>query len=264
MQYRVFVFLWLVTCASAAAQPAALRSLDAGSQTGITSPRQTAIRTDTEWQALWREHAANRPAPSVDFTREIVVAVFVGSRPTAGYSVAIVGAAEEGGALRVRYREIPPRPDAMTAQVITFPYAIAAVTRPRTGDVVFEAAPLVGGRPQAANTVRRVPNGVWSGEHVQLTVSDAGADVEFDCARGRITQPLAVTTSGDFDVPGTFAPERGGPLRQDGGSTPQNARYAGRLRNDTLELKVMIPGSTESIGTFTLTRGGTALLKKCR
>jgi hypothetical protein len=73
----------------------------------------------------------------VDWSREMVVGVFVGTVPTAGFRVEIVGYREEGGRVVAGYRETPPARDAITAQVLTSPFALAAIPR-RAGDVSFE------------------------------------------------------------------------------------------------------------------------------
>jgi hypothetical protein len=119
--------------------PAPVRSLDKGVDSQVDSARQMSARTDAEWQALWRQHAGERARPTVDFTREIVAGVFLGSRPTAGFAVEIVGVREDGSTLVVQYRETRPSPGAVTAQVLTMPYHIVAVPR-RAGmtDVRFE------------------------------------------------------------------------------------------------------------------------------
>ena len=67
----------------------------------------------------------------------MVVGVFLGSRPTAGYSVEIVRTTEQPDGLVVEYREGSPARDMMTAQVITTPYHLVAVPK-RTGEVKFE------------------------------------------------------------------------------------------------------------------------------
>ncbi|MCX5789009.1 MAG: hypothetical protein NTX64_10960 [Elusimicrobia bacterium] len=68
--------------ASAQVQPngewAALR----GSASGIQQPRRIVVQDEKTWKALWAEHARgtdeeNKP-PRVDFSREMVVAVFAG------------------------------------------------------------------------------------------------------------------------------------------------------------------------------------------
>jgi hypothetical protein len=117
------------------------RTIDKGDRTNITSPREVVIRTDEEWSALWREHIPARQRPAVDLSREMVVGVFLGSKPTAAYSVAIVSTIEANGVLQVRYRVTQPPSGAITAQVITFPYHLAAVPKSSAKDVTFEKIP---------------------------------------------------------------------------------------------------------------------------
>jgi len=70
-----------------------------------------------------------------------VVGIFLGSRPTAGYSVEIVGIRGAPiDSLIVQYREGTPPRDVMTAQVITMPYHLVAVPS-HPGEVRFEKTP---------------------------------------------------------------------------------------------------------------------------
>src|SRR5204863_7794984 len=71
---------------------ASMRTIDRGTHSSIDQARTVVVRSADEWSALWRAHAEGKPAPPVDFARELAVGVFLGSRPTAGYSVEIVGA----------------------------------------------------------------------------------------------------------------------------------------------------------------------------
>jgi PrcB C-terminal len=96
------------------------------------------VRTEAEWAQLWRQHAGDRARPPIDFNKESIVAVFMGSRPNAGFNTAIVSATEGGGALIVRYTETRPPPGAITAQVLTFPFHIVAIPRVTAADVRFE------------------------------------------------------------------------------------------------------------------------------
>ncbi len=117
-----------------------LRSVDKGAQSAIEAARQVVARDADQWMEVWRAHSPNRPPPSVDFAREMVVGVFVGTRQTAGFAVEIPGYRDLGSALIVQYRETVPSRDAMTAQVLTSPYHLVVVPR-RTGDVKFEKIP---------------------------------------------------------------------------------------------------------------------------
>jgi hypothetical protein len=119
--------------------PTSMRSLDRGLHSAIGAPRLATARTAAEWETLWRLHGGERTRPAVDFSKELVVAVFLGSRPTAGFAVEIIGLREDGPALVVQYRETRPPAGAILAQVLTMPYHIAAVpVRGDLTDVKFE------------------------------------------------------------------------------------------------------------------------------
>lgn len=107
-----------------------------------------------------------------------------------------------------------------------------------------------------------VATGTWGGEHIILEVSEKGAEVEFDCARGQVSQPMTLNQKGDFDVPGTFSPEHGGPVLRDEPAASNPARYSGHVDGNTMTLTVT--QGKENIGTFTLTRGQRPTLRKCR
>ena len=116
-----------------------LRTVEKGATSNVDAARQAVARTDAEWAALWKAHDYDRPAPKVDFSKEMIVAVFMGSRPTAGFSTEIVSVGERDGGLVVSYREAMPPAGAITAQILTSPFHIAAVPK-HAGDVKFQKA----------------------------------------------------------------------------------------------------------------------------
>jgi hypothetical protein len=128
----------LALAATAAAQ--APRTIEKGDQSNIDEARQVVVRDAAAWRALWQQHSPDRPMPAVDFGKESVVAVFLGSKPTAGYNVAILSTTEGGGALVVKYREERPKAGGATAQVLTFPYHIVAIPKITEPNVKFEKA----------------------------------------------------------------------------------------------------------------------------
>lgn len=115
-----------------------MRSIDKGQNSQIDTARQVSARTADEWTKLWMQHAGARARPMVDFNKEVVAAVFLGSRPSAGYGVEIVRARPDGAAMVVSYKETRPSPDSVAAQVLTAPYHIVAVPKGSTTDVKFE------------------------------------------------------------------------------------------------------------------------------
>ena len=77
---------------------------------------------------------------TADFSKEMAVAVFMGSRPSAGFTVEIVSAAEKDGKVIVGYRETMPPPGALSAQILTSPYHFAAIPK-SASQVSFEKTP---------------------------------------------------------------------------------------------------------------------------
>jgi hypothetical protein len=116
--------------------------------------------------------------------------------------------------------------------------------------------------PSAATRLDRVPNGEWGGEHVRLTVVETGGTIEFDCAHGSLDEPLVLDRSGHFDVKGRLVSE-GGPVRKDETEVTRPARYRGQSDGQQMSLEVTLEGG-ETAGTFSLAKGGSARLFKCR
>ena len=115
----------------------AMKTIDKGDHSNMDDAKQAAVKTVEAWKQLWQQHSPDRPLPAVDFTKEMVVGAFMGSRPSAGYTLEIVSAIEASGTLVVRYSEASPSRGTMTAQVITSPYHLVAVPF-FPGDVKFE------------------------------------------------------------------------------------------------------------------------------
>lgn len=79
--------------------------------------------------------------------------------------------------------------------------------------------------------------GAWGGEHIGLTVTDAGSRLEFDCAAGTIAGAFTVDAAGRFDLSGTYTPGVGGPEPVDP-PPPLSVRYAGRVTGRSMTLTV--------------------------
>jgi hypothetical protein len=119
-----------------------------------------------------------------------------------------------------------------------------------------------GGAPVAPEQ-QRLPSGQWGGQHAGMEVTDAGAQLEFDCAHGRIDQAITLE-SGRFDVKGTYSPERPGPRREDD-NTARAVRYIGEVDGKTMKLAINgADGSSDTITSFTLEHGKTPTIRKCQ
>jgi hypothetical protein len=106
-----------------ASQESGLKVLASGPHAGMTDPF-VALARDAETYRALTELSANLPKLDEDFFKSnAVLAVFLGTRSTGGYSVEIARA--ESGEIRVAEKR-PPK-DAMVTQVITSPFKLVAV-----------------------------------------------------------------------------------------------------------------------------------------
>ena len=133
----VVIAALLQTSQASETPPPSVRTVAKGSMSGIDAPRQASVRSAAEWSALWKAHDPSGQTPAVDFSREMVVAVFLGSRPTGGYGIEILRAVGNSATLIVEYVETAPSRDAITAQVLTAPYHLAAIPK-HDGEVRFQ------------------------------------------------------------------------------------------------------------------------------
>ena len=132
---------------------------------------------------------------------------------------------------------------------------------------LFCAGQMTASRPAQsgpAAPAKAVPNGVWGGEHIRMEVSDDGAEIEFDCARGTISQRLDLDDSGRFHVQGTYMAQTPAPAAVYGGFSASGvkATYTGTLSGSSLRLEVFIEGQ-DTPRTFELAQGDQGQLTKC-
>jgi hypothetical protein len=117
------------------------RTIEKGDQSNVDDAKQVLVRTEAEWAKLWQQHNADRPRPAVDFSKEMVVGVFMGSRPNAGFSTSVISATAANGVLIVCYKETMPGAGTVSAQILTFPYHLVAIPKATVTDVKFEKVP---------------------------------------------------------------------------------------------------------------------------
>jgi hypothetical protein len=105
-----------------------MRSLSRVSNSLITDPRFVIARDPASFRQLWKEHHGSlEQLPEVDFSREMVAAVFLGERSTGGYTVTIEQAVEQNGKLLLSYVEAVPPEGSMIIQMLTAPAHLVAL-----------------------------------------------------------------------------------------------------------------------------------------
>ena len=108
-----------------------------------------------------------------------------------------------------------------------------------------------------------VSPGMWGGDHITMTVTGAGAHLEFDCAHGDVDSVLMLDRRGQFSAPGTFVLEHGGPIRPGEPPDSHPAVYDGLITANTMTLSARVSGLDETIGPFTLMYGSPGHVVKC-
>ncbi len=94
---------------------------------GLAYPRQDikVFRSYLEFEQFYKLNtnivSDSIPKPNVDFQKELLIGVFLGKRPTSGYSISVEKVLLEKNQIVVYANEICPKKDQMVLMVITYP-----------------------------------------------------------------------------------------------------------------------------------------------
>jgi len=111
-------------------------------------------------------------------------------------------------------------------------------------------------------TGKAMPEGVWSGDNIQFSVSKQSVEIIFPCADGKIDRIPMLNAKAEFSEPGTYERMAPGPQREDRQS-PAEAIYSGTITGETMELKITLKNG-DTIGDFTLTKGAGRRIRRCQ
>ena len=105
------------------------QSISKGYRSGVREPRQAVVRSQAEWLELWRTHSNElySTPPTVLFDQEMVVAIFLGEKPTGGYDITITRTERSGDELVIYYQEKVPTPGSMLVQAFTQPFHMVRI-----------------------------------------------------------------------------------------------------------------------------------------
>jgi hypothetical protein len=105
-----------------------LRRLGQWTRTGIGESRRLVIRDANAWAEFWSELGVGE-RPEVDFSRDLVVAVAAGQRPSGGHEIAVEQIAQSNGELTIGVVETAPGPNCMTTSGLTQPVDVVAIPK---------------------------------------------------------------------------------------------------------------------------------------
>lgn len=119
--------------ATNAAQMVSFATVAQGSHSAISQPLEIVVRAKDAWQALWRRHISGQPypvpAPTIDFSREMVIGVFGGETdPHVQLSVLRIVQADDRLVVQVLIRQTQPGPVLIDDEVAT-PFHIVRLPR---------------------------------------------------------------------------------------------------------------------------------------
>jgi hypothetical protein len=103
-----------------------IRRIGQWTHTGISEARRLVIRDANAWAEFWSELGVG-DRPAVDFSRDLVIAVAAGQRPTGGHEIAVSKVSQTDGELRVEVVETTPGPNCMTTSALTQPVDVVVV-----------------------------------------------------------------------------------------------------------------------------------------
>ncbi len=109
--------------------------LDAGPDTSTF----TAIRSERAWRELWSQleprmprdmdQRSPHPFPPIDFIRQMLLVVALGTKPTGGYSVSIHSVVEDPSRVTVNVVVLSPAKDCYRTLATTHPIALILIGR---------------------------------------------------------------------------------------------------------------------------------------
>jgi hypothetical protein len=105
-----------------------VRRVGQWTRTGISEARRLVIRDANAWAEFWSELGVG-DRPEVDFSRDLVVAVAAGQRPTGGHEIAVDRVSQHNGELTIAVVETTPGPNCMTTSSLTQPVDVVVVPR---------------------------------------------------------------------------------------------------------------------------------------
>ena len=138
---RALILSLILIAGVNAAEPVKIRTLSQGTFSGIQTQSEIVVTNAAQWAEVWTKHSAQRTpkeeAPAVDFEKETVLFVTLGSKPTGGHRVDIAEVRQAGEKAEVLVRIRAPRSGGFSIQALTAPYHAVAIPKIK-GPVKFQ------------------------------------------------------------------------------------------------------------------------------
>lgn len=104
-----------------------------GERSGFDQPSSKVIQDQTTWEDTWDMIMSSLldppPPPQVDFAEYILLAHFMGEKPSSGYHAEFSEVLEGANKITAAVREISPGPECLTRAVMTAPYHVIQIPK---------------------------------------------------------------------------------------------------------------------------------------
>ena len=115
-----------------------------GTQSGIERQRFETLRDAAALRKLWQAHNAGvsptPPVPDVDFSKEMIIAAFAGTRNSGGYVLSISGITVYPDRIEIDLSLTQPGSDCMVTEALTQPFVFAKTAQSGDKAVNFNLA----------------------------------------------------------------------------------------------------------------------------
>jgi len=111
--------------------------------------------------------------------------------------------------------------------------------------------------------MKPVAAGQWGGTGVLVDVTRTGASVQFDCAKGQISQQLRMRKDGSFSAIGSYERSGPGPIRVDRQQGARKVIYKGKVTGNSMSIKLTDSETKEDLGSFALVKGAGGRIHRC-
>lgn len=232
----------------ATASPVAYQSLGAGANSGAPmgapgGAENVVVKDDAGWRALVGRHGAVGQLTKPNFQSEMAIGVFMGPRPTGGYSIAVTSIDQSAGELVVTVQARSPAPGMIVTQAFTSPWQVVTLAKSSL-PVRFTTSSGARPMPVSWSTIER---GTQSGDHraapAQLVFTDAAAFGRFWSGHSTRAAPTV-----DFQRETVVAVLRG--EKTSGG---YGVEVSGMSRSGATRVNVTVDYSDPQPGGFTTT-----------
>jgi hypothetical protein len=106
----------------------AFNTLDRSTRSGIQATQNVTIRDADSFQLLWSAHGG-AALPSVDFSRNMVIGVFLGTQSNGCYATEIDSVTSGAGKITVQHTDSVPGPTVLCTMALTTPAHLIVVAR---------------------------------------------------------------------------------------------------------------------------------------